>query len=397
MSQAEECTVEAPLEGTARSLQGVVLFLLLLGAVMIFSTRGPGAALDGGFAAAWGPLLQQGVKVTVGVLLFALGASLAPRRLLRHADLLLLLAFVLLALVWIPGVGAKINGARRWFSFGPGFQPVELARVALIVWLAARLDRIGPGVKDFARGLLPTAAVPGGLAVLLLLQPDFGSALFFVGLSSLLLILAGARVTHFAGMLLVALPILIGYAATSLGHVQRRIEQFLSADLGHQAKQSLLALGSGGLTGVDLGAGMSKLGYLPMVSSDFILAAIGEELGFVGTSLVILAFLLFTILGARVAFAQRSIGTFVLAAGLTLSIAMQAIVNVAVVTAAVPTKGIALPFLSAGGSSLALSLFAVGVLVRLARAPDDAAPAELPEAGAERGDGPRRTEAPRHG
>ncbi|MFG0320528.1 MAG: FtsW/RodA/SpoVE family cell cycle protein [Planctomycetota bacterium JB042] len=397
MSHAEECTVEGPLEGTARSLQGVVLFLLLLGAVMIYSTRAPGAALDGGFAAAWGPLLQQGAKVLVGVLLFALGASLSPRRLLRHADLLLLLAFVLLALVWIPGVGAKINGARRWFSFGPGFQPVELARVALIVWLAARLDRIGPGVKDFARGLLPTAAVPGVLAVLLLLQPDFGSALFFVGLSSLLLILAGARVTHFAGMLLVALPILIGYAATSLGHVQRRIDQFLSADLGHQAKQSLLALGSGGLTGVDLGAGMSKLGYLPMVSSDFILAAIGEELGFVGTSLVILSFLLFTILGARVAFAQRSIGTFVLAAGLTLSIAMQAIVNVAVVTAAVPTKGIALPFLSAGGSSLALSLFAVGVLVRLARTPEEAAPAELPDVGTERPVGPERPEVPRHG
>lgn len=363
------------METVARSIQFIVMLLLLLGLVMIFSTRGPAAAREGGFAAAWGPLVAQTGKLLVGLLLFVVAMRIDTRRLLAFAPLLLLLAFVLLGLVCIPGIGAKINGARRWFAFGPGFQPVELARIALIVWLAARIDRVGPGIRDFTRGLLPTVAVPAGLAVLLLLQPDFGSALFFLGISGILLILAGARVSHFIGIAVISLPVVLGYAVTSLDHVQRRLSQFMEPGLGHQAQQSLLALGSGGLFGVDLGAGMAKLGYLPMVSSDFILAAIGEELGFIGTTLVVLAFLLFTLLGARVALAQASLGLFVLAAGMTLSIAMQAIVNIAVVTGAAPTKGIALPFLSAGGSSLALSMFAVGVLVRLARSPDPTAAA----------------------
>jgi len=355
------------LPSTARSMEGVVALLLLLGLVMIHATRSPLVAQEAGVDVAWGPLLKQAAKLAVGVLMFALGLSLEPKRLLRLSPWILGATAALLAVVWIPGVGAELNGARRWFAFGPGFQPVEAARVALIIWLAARLERVGPGVRDLTRGLLPTAAVPAALAFLLLMQPDFGSALFFLGLSSLMLLLAGARASHFALVGAVALPFIALYASTSLQHVQYRIEQFLAPGLGHQAEQSLLALGTGGVSGVDLGAGMAQLGYLPMVSSDFILAAIGEQLGFIGTSIVVLSFVLFTLLGGRVALAQPTMGRFLLAAGLTLSIAIQAIVNVAVVTAATPTKGIALPFISAGGSSLALSLFAVGVLVRLAR------------------------------
>ncbi len=352
---------------SARSLQWVVAALVGLGVIMVFSTRAPQIVRVGGPSSVYEPLLDQGVKLGVGAAFLLLGLFTRPARLLRLGRWMMLVALALLVLVLVPELGAKINGARRWFSFGPGFQPVEFARIALIVFLAAHVHQAGPRIRELVRGLLPPLIALIASMVLLLLQPDFGSAIFFLGLGSLLLILGGARLIHFCMLAAVTFPVAVVYGWNSLGHVQSRVQQFLEPGMGHQAVQSVLALGAGGLAGTDLGSGTSKLGYLPQISSDFILAAVGEELGFAGSSLVVLLFALFLVAGTRIALAQTSTGRFLLAAGIAISIATQAIVNIAVVTAAVPTKGIALPFVSAGGSSLAFSLFAVGLLIRLAR------------------------------
>lgn len=352
---------------SARSLQWVTAALVGLGVIMVFSTRAPEVVRHGGPTSVYEPLFDQFVKLAVGATFFLLGFLSRPALLLRLGRVLMLVALVLLGLVLVPELGAKINGARRWFSFGPGFQPVEFARIALIVFLAAHVHAAGPRIREFVRGLLPPLLVLIASMVLLLMQPDFGSAIFFLGLGSLLLILGGARLSHFLGLAAATFPVAVTYGWRSLGHVQSRVQQFLEPGMGHQAVQSVLALGAGGVGGTDLGAGTAKLGYLPQVSSDFILAAIGEELGFAGSSFVVLLFALFLVAGTRIALAQESPARFLLAAGITISIATQAILNIAVVTAAVPTKGIALPFVSAGGSSLAFSLFAVGLLIRLAR------------------------------
>ncbi len=359
------------LEKTARSILLIVSVLLGLGLVMVYSSTAAAAARAGDFAASAKPLLSQATKLALGIAALAVGLYGSPRFFVRHARLLLGLAFVLLAAVCVPGIGAEINKARRWIPIGSFYlQPMEVARVALILWLSVTIVRLGPRLLELRRGLVPIAAVPAFVAVLLLRQPDFGSAVFLFGLSILLLVLGGARMSHFVLIGGVVGLACVAYALTSLDHVQFRIQQFLHPETNAQALNSQLALGSGGLAGVGLGAGVAKFGYLPMISSDFVLAGIGEELGFVGTSLVVMSFLVLTLLLARVAAAQQSRVGFLLCSGLTLSIAVQALINIAVVTGAAPTKGIALPFLSAGGSALACSCFSIGLMVNLARSPD---------------------------
>lgn len=355
------------MQASAHAVTMIVTILVMLGLLMIYSTRAPALARVAGFDASWQPLLDQGYKVAAGILFFMAGLFLRPALLVRHHKVILIAAVGLLGLVLVPGPSAVINGARRWIvAGGVAFQPMEFAKIGLVLYLAARVSLLGTEIRSFIRGFLPQAAVMGLLAGLLLLQPDFGSAVFFLGLGSLILIFGGARMSHFLLIGLVVLPVCVGYAVKSLEHVSRRISQFMEPTAGDQALQSMLALGAGGVGGADVGAGTMKLGYLPMVDSDFILAAIGEEFGFIGTSLVVLLFLLFTMLGARIVLAQRSRASFLMGAGILISISTQAIINIAVVTGAVPTKGIALPFVSAGGSSLAASLFGVGLLVGMA-------------------------------
>ncbi len=358
-------------DGVARSILLIVAVLLGLGVVMFYSSTAAAASRDSDLALSWRPLMAQGMKLALGLVALFAGMWIPPAFFVRHSRKLLAVAFLLLVLVRIPGIGVEINGARRWIPLGSFYlQPMEVARVAVILWLASTIVRRGSRLLDFKRGLLPVAVVPALLAFLLLRQPDFGSAVFLLGLSVLMLILGGARATHFIALGLVAGVGAVGYAMRSLQHVQVRVQQFLHPETNAQALAARLALGSGGVSGLGLGAGMSKLGYLPMISSDFVLAAVGEELGLVGTSLVLLLFVALTFLMAQVAIAQSSRTGFLIAAGLTISIAVQVLINVAVVTGAAPTKGIALPFLSAGGSALACACFSIGLIVNLARRPD---------------------------
>ncbi len=294
------------------------------------------------------------------------------------ATYLLGLSTILLVVVLIPRFGAEINYARRWLRIpiGPvhvSFQPSELAKWALIIFLAGVGQRYNDKLRSFFGGFVPACLVVGFVAGLILIE-DFGTAALVVVLSFLMLIIAGVKWLH----ILPPLPFAAGaFAAAILSSPERkqRILAFLHPDkwtdsINYQPSQSLIALGSGGMLGKGLGMGICKYGHLPEDTTDFIFAIIGEELGFVGTASVILLFIAFVWLGVIVVVRCRDPFGQLLASGIVLAIAIQAALNIAVVTVVLPTKGIPLPFVSAGGTSLLLSAAAVGVLMNIAKRSD---------------------------
>jgi cell division protein FtsW len=268
-----------------------------------------------------------------------------------------------------------VNDTHRWIRlFGLSFQPVELAKLTVILYLSYHLERKGERINDFLSGLFPPLLLLGWFAFLIYIQPDLGSAAALVLIGGTLLFLAGVRLRYFASFSAVGVVLL--YAAISVASYRaHRIEAFLDPysdpmRSGYQIIQSLIAVGTGGLTGLGLMEGHQKLFYLPYPYSDFVFAVIGEELGLLGASAVVLGFLLFLWRGIRAAWkAPDHFGTF-LAAGLTLSIVLQALINMSVVLGLLPTKGIPLPFISAGGSSLVLNLLAVGLVLSVSQHAD---------------------------
>ena len=284
----------------------------------------------------------------------------------------LLLAVALLVLVLVPAVGQAINGTRRWLRFGPvSFQPVELAKLALVVYLAAFVARKGEAIGDFRRGIVPPLAVAGLLALLVVAQPDLGNAVTLLTLTFALLFLAGGRLRHLALVLGSALP-LLALAIWAAPYRVRRITTFFDPwgdprGSGFQIIQSWLALGSGGWLGRGIGDGKQKLFYLPESHTDFIFAIIGEELGFVGALAILGLFVVFVWRGLRIGLrAPDPFGAY-LALGITVLIATQTMVNLGVVTGVLPTKGLPLPFLSFGGSALVVTLLSTGVLLNISQ------------------------------
>jgi cell division protein FtsW len=351
-------------------LVGVVVLLLSLGVVMVYSASAIVAAdrfHDPSF------FLKKQLFWAVlgtGCLLGALRVDY--RRLERWGVPILAAAGVLLVLVLVPPLAQPINGTRRWLRLGPvSFQPAELAKLALVVYLAAHLARAGQTVADFRRGLLPPLAVTGVLALLVLAQPDLGNCLALLAVTFALLFLAGSRVRHLAALWAAALPFL-AVAVWLAPYRVRRIVTFLDPwsdprGSGFQIIQSWLALGSGGLLGRGIGESRQKLFYLPEAHTDFVFAVIGEELGFVGAFAVVALFAVLVWRGLRVGLrAPDAFGAY-LALGITVLIATQTLVNLGVVTGSLPTKGLPLPFISFGGSSLLVTMLAAGVLLNISQ------------------------------
>jgi len=288
---------------------------------------------------------------------------------------LLVVSTVLLVLVLLPQFGAEINRARRWLRIPAGpvsisFQPSELAKWALLLFLAGFCDRYSQSLKLYWKRFVPMCLVIGLVAGLILVE-DFGTAAFVSLLSLLMLLIAGVRWWH----LLTPVPFGVAGFCTALVRSPERMERIAAfinpeqwaSTAAYQAKQSLIALGSGGLWGKGLGRGICKYGHLPEDTTDFIFAIIGEELGFVGGMAVIALFILFVWLGILVIVRCQDHFGRLLAAGIVLTIGIQAAVNIGVVTVVLPTKGIPLPFVSAGGSGMLLAAAAVGVLINIAR------------------------------
>jgi len=265
-----------------------------------------------------------------------------------------------------------INGTRRWFGLGGfGVQPSELAKLSLILFTAALLERRMHRVNDVRYALLPVALVSGLVVLLVLLEPDFGTAVSMLLVVALMVFAAGLDWRYFAAVALAGIPTLAAIAIAA-PYRMRRVATFMNPEAdplgdGFQILQSLIAVGTGGMTGTGLMQGVQKLFYLPEPHTDFIYAVIGEEIGLVGTTLVLIAFAVITWRGLRIALRSPDPFASFLAMGLTGMIAVQAFINISVVLALLPTKGIPLPFVSSGGSSLLINLVGMGILLNLSQ------------------------------
>lgn len=285
----------------------------------------------------------------------------------------LALTFVLLVLVLLPFMGTQVNGARRWFRLaGFSIQPGEIAKLAVVLYLASFLVRKEHDLVTFTRGVLAPMAVVGLFAGLLLLEPDMGTAVVLTLLLFGLLFLGGARLPHLLVLGLVLLAVAYMLIMQS-DYRRRRLLNFLdpwkdSADTGFQLTQSFVALGNGGWFGVGLGEGRQKLFFLPEAHTDFVLALVGEELGFLGTGLLIVLFAILIVKGFKIAGQAPDAFGRHLACGITLLVGIQVLINMSVVSGLLPTKGLTLPFVSYGGSSLIVSLVAMGILLSISRA-----------------------------
>ena len=370
-----------PLEPAARALVVVALALMAFGVIVVYSASwATGIVHHDGDPTHF--LRRQAVWAGFGVVAMFLTMRLDPRRLERLAKPLLVVTLLLLGSLLVPGVAREVNGASRWLRLGAfSFQPSELAKLTLVLWLATHLARNARRLDHWRHGTLP-AVVPLGLACfLVLVEPDFGTALFLGAVGLALTLVGGVPVQRLAMLGAYAAPVVAWQINARWDVMMRRLEAVgadeavasatgeLSAGAAYQVHQSLVALGSGGLFGRGLGAGHQKLFFLPEARTDFILPVIGEELGLIGTATVLVLYAVLIACGLRVALgaARRDRFGFLLTFGLVFWIGLQAAGNVAVVTASVPTKGIALPFISLGGSSLVVLCVAVGLVYAVAR------------------------------
>lgn len=358
----------------------LVGILMTLGAVMVYSAS---TTVQGGTRELerwWSGPLRQMVFALAGFAAMLFAAHL-PYRLLKWEQPgdgwwtggLLLIACFLLLLMLTPGVGVTALGAQRSIvllrsPFALSFQPTEVAKVVLPIWLAALLTRPGVEMRSFAGGFLPAMASAGALIGLTAVE-DYGTAALMGVVLLVMLYAGGARVTHLLGAGLLGAAGGVGFLLLKEYRVQRLLTFFSQAPdpsaEGYQVTQSLIAIGSGGWFGRGLGGGVQKFGYLPQDNNDFIFAIVCEELGVAGGIAVVLVFLLLLARGAAVA--RRAPDAFgrLLAIGITLTICLQAAFNIAVVTNCIPTKGISLPFVSAGGSGAVFLGTAAGLLASI--------------------------------
>ncbi|NOK31766.1 putative lipid II flippase FtsW [Corallococcus exercitus] len=345
-----------------------VLALVALGLVMTYSASAVLAQDKLGDSLYF--LKRQLSAAGLGLVAMAVAMKVGWRKLARLAYPLLLIAIVLLVAVAIPGIGTTAGGARRWIRL-PGFslQPAEIAKFAWLVYLSYSLAKKREKVATFSIGFLPHLALCGILVLLCMLQPDFGSSVLLVFMLFVLLFAAGTKLSYLVGSVLLALPLAFVAIATS-PYRMKRILAFLDPwahrhDVGYQVAESLMSIGSGGITGLGLGDGRQKLFFLPEAHTDFIFSILGEELGLIGVGLLVVLYAVVLWRGVRAALAAgETFGTY-LGLGISSIIAFQATVNMCVAMGLLPTKGLTLPFVSYGGTSLVVLMGSAGVLLSL--------------------------------
>jgi cell division protein FtsW len=345
------------------------VLLVMVSIVMVYSASAPMALERYGRGSVF--LIKQMMWSSLGLALLWFVMKLDYRTYREPAFIWACLGGVVLALVAVL-FSAPVNNARRWFGVaGIGIQPSELAKPVMIFFIAAILERRMHRINEVKYSLLPIGVVVAALVGLILLEPDFGTSMSLALIAAIMVFAAGLDYRYIAGAALAAMPA-VYLVAMSASYRQRRLLSFLNPwddplGAGFQIIQSLIAVGTGGVWGKGLMNGVQKLFYLPEPHTDFIYAVIGEELGLVGASAVLVCFAVITWRGLRTALrAPDSFGAL-LALGLTAMIAVQALVNISVVLSLLPTKGIPLPFVSFGGSSLLINLAGMGILLNVSQ------------------------------
>ncbi|MBT9172339.1 MAG: putative peptidoglycan glycosyltransferase FtsW [Syntrophomonadaceae bacterium] len=352
----------------------VILFttvtLLLVGLVMVFSAS---AIIEGQRQGdIYFQLRRQALWAVIGFAGLLFFSRYDYWKLRRWTNLFLLANLLLLLAVFVPGLGFEAGGAQRWIRIGGlTMQPAELTKVAMVLFASAYLSRKEVRIQNFLEGVFPVLAVLSVFFLLILRQPNLGTAIAIAGTTSVIVFVAGMPLRQLAVAVLAGVP-LLGYLMISAPY---RLERLLSfrdpwadpLDTGFQVIQSFYALGSGGLFGAGLGRSRQKLFYIPEPQNDFIFAIIGEELGFIGASAVLFLFLLLLWRGFKVALQARDVFGSLLAAGFISMIGLQTLVNVAVVTGSIPVTGTNLPLISAGGSSLFVTMCGIGVVLNISR------------------------------
>ncbi len=347
-------------------LLGAVLGLVAFGVLMVYSASAIYAARKFGTPNYF--LWRELVYVGAGLTALWAAARFDYAQYRRWVYPLLLLSIGLLAGVLL--VGARINGARRWFHFaGLSFQPAELAKVSLVIYLSYSLAKKADKVRLFRVGFLPHMAICALMMLLLLKQPDLGTAVIMGMATLLLLTIAGTRLSYVLMAVLVGAPV-VYQAIVGTPWRMKRMLAFLDPwqyrrDVGYQVTESLISIGSGGIFGAGLGGSRQKLFFLPEAHTDYIMAIVGEELGLVGIGGVLAIFVVIVWRGAQAALRARDAFGCYMAFGITAMFGLQAMVNIGVVLGALPTKGLPLPFVSYGGSTLIVDLFAVGILLNI--------------------------------
>jgi cell division protein FtsW len=366
----------------------ITLILVGLGLVMVYSSSAPKAAHEirkamrhkdqeaaeqlqlyhyGGY------LYRQFFWLILGFISLLIFYHFDFERLADYSYYLLIASFGLLVLVFAPGVGQKINGAWRWIRLGPfSFQPSEFAKLALILAFARYLsENRGLRLRQFAGGFLPMLLCVGLMMGLIIIEPDYGTTALVGLIAGVMWIVGGVRVRHWLSVSVVGV---VGFAIAVVLDPERlkRVLVVLYPDsdyygAGYQLTQSLISIGSGGLFGKGLGEGLQKYLFLTESHTDFIFSILGEELGFAGASFVVLLFLIFVLMGIKVALKAPDYYGGLVATGITAMIGFSAFINFAVVLGIAPTKGLALPLISYGGSSLLVNLTAIGILLNISK------------------------------
>jgi cell division protein FtsW len=364
----KQASAGAPAQAYDGQLLFAVLFLVGIGIVMVYSASSALALKK--YGSSFYFLKKQALFSLIGMVVLVVFSHI-PFRIYRSLTYpILLLSLGLLIAVLVSGMGLSAGGSQRWMRLGPlTFQPVEAARLALIIYMAYSLSKKRDGLRQFRIGFIPHVLVLALFAILLILQPDFGSVVIFSVLVWVMMFVAGVPIRHLLSALLLLLPMAYFLMVNATYRIKRLVS-FLDpwqypAGEGYQIIHSLMAFGTGGLWGAGVGKGYQKLFYLPEPHTDFIFAVIGEELGFLGVLFIIGLYGLVLWRGTSIAFRCRDDFGMFLALGITTAIGLQVSINLGVALGLLPTKGLTLPFLSYGGTSLLLNMASIGILMNI--------------------------------
>jgi len=353
----------------ARVLVMLTAILLAFGLATVYSASAI-VEMQAGYGHAH-LLIRQVVGMAIGLTLFAIAAKMDAEIWEKWAWPVMILSIVLLVIVILPftaGIAPRVHGSRRYL-LGASLQPSELAKLAVIVWTSMLVIKKGPALRGLTKGILPFLVVIGALDILVMLEPDLSTAMMFTLMMGIILFAGGVRIGHFVALGVMLIPLLY-VKIERLNYVLLRMSAFFDPgaaplEVSYQLRQSLIAVGSGQIFGVGFGRGRQQYGFLPFGYDDFIAGHIGEEWGFIGLTLLVLAFALYAALGFRIARKARTPFLQLVAVGLTVTMVLTAYLHIGVATGLLPTTGLTLPFISYGRSNLILSLLMTGILVNI--------------------------------